>query len=193
MVKETTTRKNPLDEFSEAFEKFIIDLGEKALASASDQDEKAIIKAFHPSLVEQVKQLNSYTKSAYATASKNQKSEAEKVLKMSSAIPLAKSAQGLLGSIGSALGKLGISKILKELKKIKDMIFEALGISLPPWLDTLLLLIDEIADSIFGAGSAKIAAALSVQEQNYLAELTQLSKLKHAKQYRYADFDDDDF
>lgn len=67
-----------------------------------------------------------------------------------------------------------------------------MGTSLPKWLDGLLNIIDEIFDAIFSAGSAKMASTLSVQEQNYLSELTQLAKLQQANQFKYQDDEDED-
>ena len=58
-------------------------------------------------------------------------------------------------------------------------------------MDGLLNLIDGIVAAILLAGSAKKATTLSIQEQNYLAELTQLTKLQQANQFRSQNDDDD--
>ena len=182
-----------LKTFLGEFETFIGDMLKHALKAAEDEDEKAVISAFHPTLVSQVKELNAYALSSEKRASRQQKAEVAQLMKISSGVSLAKNGNGLLGSIGSAIGKLGISRIVKEIKKIIREIFKLLGIRFPRWLDGIFLLIDEIVDAILGAGSAKIASVLSRQEQNYLAELAQLEKLQQASSFRWDSDDDDDF
>ena len=182
-----------LKAFLGEFETFIGDMLKHALKAAEDEDEKAVISAFHPTLVSQVKELNAYALSSEKRASKQQKAEVAQLMKISSGVSLAKNGNGLLGSIGSAIGKLGISRIVKEIKKIIREIFKLLGIKFPRWLDGIFLLIDEIVDAILGAGSAKIASVLSRQEQNYLAELAQLEKLQQASSFRWDSDDDEDF
>ena len=130
-----------LKAFLGEFETFIGDMLKHALKAAEDEDEKAVISAFHPTLVSQVKELNAYALSSEKRASKQQKAEVAQLMKISSGVSLAKNGNGLLGSIGSAIGKLGISRIVKEIKKIIREIFKLLGIKFPRWLDGIFLLI----------------------------------------------------
>lgn len=166
---------------------------EHALKFADDKDEQSVIKAFTPTLINEINELNNYIKEAFGKSSLQQKAEVEEVIKISSGITLSENAKSIFPSLGSIIGKLGLSRIVKEIKKIIRMILDALGINLPPWLDAILNIIDEIFDAIFGAGSSKIATILSIQEQNYLAELTQLAKLQEANQFKYRDDYDEEY
>lgn len=192
MPTESKKSDGQLEVFLSEFQELTSKTVEQALKQADDEDEKAVIRAFSPTLINQVSELNNFIRLNAEKSSRQQKSEVEQVLKVTSGVSLAQNAKGLFPSIGSVLGKLGLSRIIKELKKIVRMILETFGIKLPKWIDALLNIIDEIFDAIFGANSAKMATTLSIQEQNYLAELTQLAKLQQANQFKYQDDSDED-
>lgn len=192
MNKEAKAEENLLSMFLGEFGKFAEQISEAALRQTEDEDEKAVIRAFAPSLVNQVSELSNFIREQAARSTKQQMAEVNQVLKLTSGVTLAQSAQGLLPSIGSVIGKLGIARILEELKKIVRGIFEAFNIKMPKWLELILLIIDELANTILSAGSAKMATTLSIQEQNYLAELTQLAKLQQASQFKYQEDEDDE-
>jgi|GEM_PF-5320101 len=192
MATDNKNTANPLDSFLKEFHQLTIRITEESHKRADDEDEKAVIKAFSPTLIDQVNGLNGYIREQVRKGSKQQIAETDRVLSLTSGVSLAKNASGVLPSVGSVLGKLGLSRIVKELKKIFRAIMDVLGVVLPPWFDALLNLIDEILDGILSAGSAKMATTLSIQEQNYLSELTHLSKLQHANRLRFSDDDDDE-
>lgn len=192
MPTESKKTEGQLEVFLSEFQDLTSKTVEQAVKQADDEDEKAVIKAFAPTLIGQVTELNNFILENAEKSSRQQKLEVEQVLKVTSGVSLAKNAKGLFPSIGSILGKLGLSRVIKEIKKILRMILEAFGIKLPKWIDALFNIIDEIFDAIFGAGSAKMATTLSIQEQNYLAELTQLAKLQQANQFKYMDDSDED-
>ena len=189
---DTLKTESLLEQFLIGFQELAKEITEKSIKQANDEDEKTVIQAFSPSVINQVSELNNYIREAANRSSKQQISEIEQVLKVTSGVSLTKNAKGILPSIGSIIGKLGLSRIIKEIKKIIRAIFEALGIKIPKWLDALFNIIDELFDSIFSAGSSKLATILSIQEQNYLAELTQLAKLQQANQYRNQEDEDDE-
>lgn len=178
--------------FLSNFSNLITNTTEQSIKLAQDEDEKAVIKAFAPTLIEEVNQLNSFILQYFKKSSLQQKAEIDQVIQISSGISLTENAKSIFPSLGSIIGKLGLSRIVKEIKKIIRMILDALGINLPKWLDAVLNLIDEILDAIFGAGSSKLATILSIQEQNYLSELTHLAKLQQANQFKYQDDHDDE-
>lgn len=64
------------------------------------------------------------------------------------------------------------------------MLLEAFGIKIPKWLEVLFLLIDEIVKLFFSTGSPSLASILSRMEQDYLAELTQVSRLQRENDLR---------
>lgn len=192
MATDTKKSGGTLEDFLSEFEQLTSKITEEAYKQANDEDEKAVIKSFSPALVNQVTELNNFIRENSAKSSRQQKSQVEQALKVTSGVSLVQHAKGIFPSLGSVVGKLGISRFIKEIKKVFRIILDLLGISLPKWLDGLLNIIDEIFDAIFSAGSAKMASTLSVQEQNYLSELTQLAKLQQANQFKYQDDEDED-
>ncbi len=181
-----------LEQFLGEFQELASQVTQRAVEVTDDKDEKLVIQAFAPSLINQVSELGTFIREGVQKSSAQQIGEVQQVLKVSSGVSLTKNAKGILPSLGSIIGKLGISKIVKEIKKIIRAILEALGIKLPKWIDIILNIIDEIFDAIFSAGSPKLATTLSIQEQNYLAELTQLAKLQQANQFKFQEEDEDD-
>ncbi len=189
---ETKNQGNRLDEFLNEFQSLTANITKQALTYADDEDEKAVISAFSPTVINQVRELNGFIRENVGKASRQQLSEVDQALQVTAGASLTKNAKSIFPSLGSVVGKLGLSRIIKEIKKIIRIILDALGIQLPSWIDALLNIIDEIFDAIFSAGSSKLATTMSIQEQNYLAELTQLAKLQQANQFRYQDSDDDE-
>jgi hypothetical protein len=192
MAVQEKRKDGQLEMFLSEFKELTIQTTKEALKLANDEDEKAVIEAFSPTLINQVTELNNFLLENSSRSSRQQIMEVEQVLKVTSGISLANNAKSIFPSLGSIIGKLGLSRIIKEIKKIVRAILEAFGIKLPKWIDALLNIIDEIFDAIFGAGSSKLATILSIQEQNYLAELTQLAKLQQANQFKYQEDNEDD-
>ena len=189
----TAAKKEPqLEVFLNGFQELIKAATERSLELATDEDEKNVIKPFSLTLVNQATELNNFIRASTKKISKQQSSEIDKLLSVTSGVSLVESAKGILPSLGSVVGKLGFSRIVEMIKKIIRAIFDLLPIKLPKWIDSLIDLIDEILNSILSVGSSKLATMLSVQEQNYLAELTELAKLQQANLFKYQDNDDDD-
>lgn len=182
----------PLTQFFGEFRELVNLIPREIQTLQEDADEKAVVQAFAQTLYNQVDQLSDYVLGLVGRSSKQRQAEVQHVLLVTSGMTLVKEAKQMLPSIGSVAGKLGLSRVVKELKKIIRLILDAIGAPLPRWMDGLLNLIDEILDAILSAGSAKMATTLSIQEQNYLAELTQLAKLQQANQFRSQNDDDDE-
>lgn len=172
--------KSLLQEFSELLEQIPNDFLKAALKNSEDEDHKAIINSFAPTLTNQFKELSLHLNEISSIAPKQKLVEAEKLLKMTSGIPLVQNLKLALPSIGSIIGKLGIAGIIEEIKKIIKFLLKLLHINLPGWVDELLILIDQIIHHIMGGSSIKVMTALSQKEQNYLAELTHFAKLQQA-------------
>ena len=190
-LQQTSSEPNSLlHEFLDIFERLPSDIINASLKASNDEDSKAVTNAFAPSFTEQFKQLSLHLREISQGASKQQHAEAEKFLRMSSGINLANNLKLSLPSIGSIIGKLGIDGIIKEIKKIITKLLELFHINLPDWVHDIVNLIDEILADILGEGSIKTKTALSHAEQNYLAELTQLAKLKKATKDLRIDEDD---
>ena len=192
MPTETKKSDNVLEQFLSEFETLVSGITEHALKNAEDEDEKAVIQSFAPSLNNQIFELNQFIRESAKKSSKQQERDVIEVLKISSGVSLAKNAKGMFPSIGSLVGKLGIDRIIKEIKKIIYAILDMIGIKLPKWLDKIINLIDEIIAFILSGGSSKMMTTFSIQEQNYLNELTQLAKLEQAHQFKFQEDEDEE-
>ncbi|WP_339844881.1 hypothetical protein [uncultured Dokdonia sp.] len=192
MPTETKKSDNVLEQFLSEFETLVSGITEHALKNAEDEDEKAVIQSFAPSLNNQIFELNQFIREGSKKSSKQQERDVLEVLKISSGVSLAKNAKGMFPSIGSLVGKLGIDRIIKEIKKIIYAILDMIGIKLPKWLDKIINLIDEIIAFILSGGSSKMMTTFSIQEQNYLNELTQLAKLEQAHQFKFQEDEDEE-
>lgn len=169
-----------VQEFILLIEQLPNDIISTALKFSNDEDEKAIINAFATPFSEQFKEISVHLTEISSKSSKQQLAEAEKFMKLSAGNTLVKNLKIALPSIGSIIGKLGIDGIVKEIKKIITKLLEIFHINLPGWVNDIVNLIDEILKDILGLGSSKVRTALSIEEQNYLKELTELAKLKKA-------------
>ncbi|WP_396596431.1 hypothetical protein [Dokdonia sp. R86516] len=192
MPAETKKSDNVLEQFLSEFETLVSGITEHALKNAEDEDEKAVIQSFAPSLNNQIFELNQFIRESAKKSSKQQERDVLEVLKISSGVSLAKNAKGMFPSIGSLVGKLGIDRIIKEIKKVIYAIIELIGIKLPEWFDKIINLIDEIIAFILSGGSSRMMTTLSIQEQNYLNELTQLAKLEQAHQFKFQEDEDEE-
>jgi hypothetical protein len=170
-----------LSEFLQKLEGIPVLITESLIKAANDEDEKSAIIAYTPVLVNQFKELSLYIDEQSKKASKQSLSDVEKFLKISSANLLVDSLKAVLPSINSLVGRLSINSIIIEIKKIIREILPLFNIVLPPWIEGLLLIIDEIFQSLFGGASPKNRTIFSQMEQNFFAELTQLAKLKKAQ------------
>lgn len=166
--------KSLLIEFTKELEIIPQLLVDALIKNANDEDEKNIINSLKPTLKNQFLELSNYIKSFNDKLPLQGTSDVEQLLKSSAAIDVTKSLKLALPSIGSLFGKLGIQEIIFAIKKIIRAIF---GEKLPKWLDTILNIIDEIINMLFGGDSAKAKNMLSMGEQNFLKEITLVAKL----------------
>ncbi|AWH75024.1 hypothetical protein DCS32_12885 [Dokdonia sp. Dokd-P16] len=192
MPTETKKSDNALEQFLSEFETLVSGITEHALKNAEDEDEKAVIQSFAPSLNNQIFELNQFIRESAKKSSKQQERDVLEVLKISSGVSLAKNAKGMFPNIGSLVGKLGLDRIIKEIKKVIYAIIDLIGIKLPKWFDKIVNLIDEIITFIISGGSSKMMTTFSIQEQNYLNELTQLAKLEQAHQFKFQEDEDEE-
>lgn len=189
---EKNNKKTLLSEFNQKIVRVPIDITDALLKLSNDEDERNVINSFAPTLVNQFKELSVFIEDHSKKATRQGIADVEQFLRISSANSLVDNLRLSLPSIGSVVGKLGIDGIVKEIKKIIKFILGFFGVLLPPWVDELLLLIDQILKAILGGGSIKMMNALSQAEQNYLSELTHLAKLKNATKIQYNEVQDDE-
>jgi hypothetical protein len=176
-----TRNQSLLQEFLQAVEQVPTDIVSALLKVTVDEDHKTVINSASPTLTNQFKELSLLITELSGKASKQTLSEVERFLRVSSGVSLTKSLKDALPSISSTVGILSIDGILKEIKKILLIIFIIFDPAALIWLIPLLVLIDELWADLFGGGSIKLKTALSQAEQNFLAELTHMTRLQKAQ------------
>jgi hypothetical protein len=155
------------------------------LNQAGNEDEKVVIRALGGTLQNQFSELVGFIREQGGDRlSVQQRQESEQVLRLSAAGSLIASGSGLATSLGPQVAKIGLAGIVKEIKKIIPKLLEAFGIKIPKWLDVLLTVIDELLNLFLSTGSPSLAGTLSRMEQDYLAELTHLSRLQRENELR---------
>lgn len=187
-----TESKNEFQEFFVGFQQIPNDILGALLKISNDEDERTIISSLQPTLLNQFKEVSLNATQLFEKAPKQTLTEVEKVLKISSANSVLKSLKQSLPSIGSLIGKLGINEIVHAVKKIIRKIFELLNKEMPKWLDAIFIIIDEIFNMLFGGTSAKLKNLFSLSEQNFLSELTHLTRLEKVSYGVMHEKDDDE-
>ncbi len=158
------------------------------IKNADDEDEKHIINSISTTLKKQFGELSNSIHALALKSTKQESAEMEQLLISSAALDVTQSLKLGLPSIGSLFGKLGLQEIIFAIKKIIRALF---GKKLPPWLDTVLNIIDEIINMLFGGNSAKTKNILSMAEQNFIKEITLVAKLNQINFQQ--DNDDDEY
>jgi hypothetical protein len=187
MAEETgsqTTTKDDQDDFLSRFlgdlEKLPRTIAEGMLRQTEDEDERMVIRSFATPLENQLSELAGFIRDRGRRVSAQQVQEASRVLRLSSAVTLVESGFGLAANLASPIARIALVEIVQLVKKVIKQLLPALGMSPPGWLNTLLDLIDEVLNHLLSVGSPQLASILSRMERDYLAELTQLSRLQRA-------------
>lgn len=162
-----------LHEFLKELETIPTQLTDALLNNATDEDEKNIINSVAPALKVQFQEISNSINESSKKFTRQDISNTEQFLKTSAALSITKSFKMALPSIGSLFGKLGLQEIIFAIKKIIRALFK----KMPDWLNTLLDIIDEIINMLFGKDSAKTKNILSMAEQNFLKEITLVARL----------------
>jgi hypothetical protein len=174
-----------LQSFLLSVENFVGQISAESIEAAAKGEQQVLIQATGESLVGQTSKLTAFIRDTAGRLSVPQRFELDKFLQVQDGEALANRgvavAQQTLAQ--GVLGKLlhWIAQHLKELKKILkailQIIFDALHIPLPDWIDAILLIIDEIADlilsllgEVFGIDFRTTARELSEQEVNFQRE-----------------------
>lgn len=162
---------------------------EGILAATDNEDEKAIIRAYATALNVQFNEISQLLIESGERAPLQSQAEVERFIRVSAALDLVEGAKAIAGNIASTAGRIGLFGIFQEIKKIIKFILELLN--LPPWLNDLILLLDQIVKNMLGLGSRSMAETLSRMEQNFLAELSELATLKREESYLFDQTDEE--
>lgn len=188
--KETKTL---ISQFAENLIKIPDDIINGALKAMDDEDGKMVINAYSKSLKNQFVSIANLIQEQEKKISKETIRGAEELLTVTSGVALTQEVKSLAGNLGSNIAKIGLVGIIQMIKKIIKWLIKHIFPNLPPWINELIDLIDEILNEFFGIGSPKLANVLSQKEQNYLSELTKLAILNREERYLFEASDDDDF
>lgn len=157
---------------------------EGMLQQAETEDEKEVLQAIGGTLASQFSEVTGYIRERSGRLSVQQQRETEEVLRLTMAGPLVASGSRLAANLAPQVAKIGLVGIVKEIKKIIQMLLEAFGIKLPKWFNFLSLVIDQLLNLFISTGSPSLAGTLSRMEQDYLAELTHLARLRRENELR---------
>lgn len=177
---QTATEDDLLSRFLRDLEKLPRTITEGMLRQTENEDERMAIRSFATPMENQLSELAGFIRDRGRRVSAQQVQEANQVLRLSAAVTLVESGSGLAANLASPITKIALAGIVQMVKKIIKDLLPALGISLPGWLNVLLDLIDEVLNRLLSVGSPQLASILSKMERDYLAELTQLSRLQRA-------------
>lgn len=186
-----------LESFLRAVENFVEQIGVEATKAAPEGAARLMIASTAESVVAQAAKLTGYVRQNGARLSAPQRQELNRLLQVQDvegqtnrAIGVATQLFGL--GLNSTTLLHWLSQHLKEIKKIIDAIIdllgELLGFDVPPWIETIKVILDEIFDlllsllsEVFGFDFRVTARQLSEQEVSFLRELAALEALKAAR------------
>jgi len=123
-------------------------------------------------------EVTGYIRERSSRLSAQQLHKTDQVLRLTAAGPLVASGSRLAVNLAPQVAKIGLVGIAMEIKKIIRMLLEVFGIKLPKWFEFLLILIDQVIKLFISTGSPSLAGTLSRMEQDSLAELTHLARLR---------------
>ncbi|HKK77777.1 MAG TPA: hypothetical protein VJ953_22055 [Saprospiraceae bacterium] len=163
-------KKTELEAFLEGIKtlpKLII----KGLSDAfEDEDHKKVANEFLAPLQEQFNGLSSYLSERMEKSSDQGISEANQLVKLAGGNQMVNSALSISKKLKSIFSRLGLNRIVKEIKKL--IIFLLDLFKAPKWIYSILLIIDQILNALFGWDLPEtMPEHLSQLEQNYYKEL----------------------
>jgi hypothetical protein len=177
-----------VDQFAET-------ISTQAKTAAPEGEQQITIQATGESFVAQTRKLTDYVRELAGRISPTQRHELDQFLRVQDGEALATRAMRASEKVISPGGgqvTMGFFDFLQEhmhaLKKILrgiiQILFDLFDAPIPKWIDSLLLIIDEILDlllslvgGIFGHRISQVADDLSRREVNFLGELAALAAL----------------
>ena len=192
--KDTKRSSQPddLTQFLQSLPGFAARIEKGMLAHSDDEDAANVITAYSAAFKQQVTELSGYVQERAGKASQQARSEAARIMKLTSGNVLVERGLGISDNLASPTSRISISGIFELIKKILKAILAIFNITLPRWLDKLLELLDEILNFLLSAGQPRLANVLSRQHQDFLSEQTQLARLERESAWRYEARDEEE-
>ncbi len=185
-----------LSSFLASVDKFTQGFAAHAVAVAGEGEERLIIQAAGQSFVAQTRRLTDYIREAAAQAAPRQLHELNMFLRVQDGEALVNRALEVSGKVltpGGAPVTMGflswIDEVMQTLKKIIRKIWQAIfHTAVPDWLDTILVIIDELLNLLktllgkrSGLPASQLADEFSRGEVNFLHEMAALAALEAAQ------------
>jgi hypothetical protein len=195
--KTTATKRNGdlLSSFLASADRFVETISAQAVAVAAEGEQRLVIQSTGESVVAQMRKLTDYVRAAAVGIGPTQRRELDQFLQVQDGDALVEralkvSAQMLSGTAGPVT--MGFFSWLNEhIQTIKKIILAILTLifgHLPEWVNTILVIIDEIFNLLksllgvrFGLKMSEVADQASREEVNFLRELTALAELDAAQ------------
>lgn len=180
---------NSLDSFLAAANCLVANTFAALARSGENSNEGTLLEANVDSLVAQFQRMTEKVQQAYSEAGGRVRVEADEFLELQQgqmiAVNTERTAAAVLAKGVSEAFLIWLARNLQEIKKIMRMVLRILCNGVPPaWYDDIALLIDELAHivlslfaSITGLNASRVAAELSLGEQNFWAEQAALDKV----------------
>lgn len=152
--------------------------------STTDKDQLNVINSYKKPLGDQLKSLSQLLTQGMETATSQNIAEAEELIRNSSGLEMISAVKPISQNLKGIFGKIGLASIIRELKKLILFILDLLNVK--KWIIDLLLLIDQILNSLLGLDlPTKMPAILSSMEVDYMKELTTHFQLKNQRSFLF--------
>jgi hypothetical protein len=187
---------SPLEAFLTSIEAFVSQVGHIATEAAPAQGEhRILLRATKESMDGQAAKLSAFVRASAQRLSEPQMAQLNEFLGVQEGDAIAK--RGVEAMQRSVKGKLTgtllhwISKHLKELKKLLEaglrIILDLLHLPWPDWIDTVLLVLDQLTDELlsllgelFGLDLGTTARQMARAEEDHLLQMGALQRLRAA-------------
>ena len=195
--KTTAPRGNGdlLNEVLASADRFVETISAQAVAATGEGEHRLVIQSTGESVVAQMRKLTDYVRAAAEGIGPAQRRELDQFLRVQDGDALVDralkvSAQMISGSVGPVT--MGFFSWLNEhIQTIKKIILAILTLifgHVPEWVNTILIIIDEIFNLLksllgghLGLKMSEVADQASREEVNFLRELTALAELEAAQ------------
>ena len=188
----TRSRADPLTSFLASVDRFTETIGAQAVAVTNDEEQRLLIQSTAESFVAQTRKLTDFVREAAVGIGPGQRRELDQFLRVQDGDAfVARTLQVTTRVLSPGRTSLRMSflswldEVIYTIKKIIREIVQLIFGEVPKWLETILLIIDELLKllksllaEVFGLRMSEVADEGSRSEVNFLRELTALAELQ---------------
>ncbi len=183
-----------LSTFLASVDRYVETFSAQAIAVAPEGEPRLVMQATGESLVAQTRKLTNYFRETATQLAPAERHELEQFLQVQDAEAAIDRTLQLSAKIlapGGGPVTMGFLNLIDEVMKFIKKVLKDLFPDLPGWLQTILLIIDELLQllksllgGLFGLRVSQVAEELSRGEIAFLGELAALDKLKAVRAKR---------